>query len=153
MIGPRADLEDQVQNVFVEMCRAAGAFRGESLVSTFLGGIAVRVARRAVGGAATARLHQELHPEMPCEAPSPDELAERRQCLRRAEDLLEGITERKRAAFLMWAIEGKSPMEIAACMGASLSATRSRIYYAQQELRMGALSDPCLREFVTRSVA
>ena len=40
---------------------------------------------------------------------------------------------------------------IAETMGASISATRSRIFYAQKELRARAAADPYLREFVEES--
>ena len=40
---------------------------------------------------------------------------------------------------------------IAETMGASISATRSRIFYAQKELKARAAADPYLREFVEES--
>src|SRR5688500_13983773 len=48
ILGPRQDLEDLVQNTFLETLRALPSYRGESALSTFVAGIAVRVARRAM---------------------------------------------------------------------------------------------------------
>jgi DNA-directed RNA polymerase specialized sigma24 family protein len=45
----------------------------------------------------------------------------------------------------------KAPAEIAALTCASLSATRSRIFYAQQELKREAALDPYLREYLEQA--
>src|SRR6185436_12549426 len=39
LLGHRADMDDLVQTVFLEMCRALPGFRGDSSFSTFVGGI------------------------------------------------------------------------------------------------------------------
>src|SRR5438045_5995334 len=48
LVGPSPDVDDLVQQVFVEGFRSLRAFRGEALFSTWLSRIAVRVTMRAV---------------------------------------------------------------------------------------------------------
>lgn len=148
LLGPRDDLDDLVQNVFVELCRALPRFRGDSQLSSFVGGITVRVARRAMRPSAWFR--RRVHVEL--EAVAPDVGIERRtdaqEGLRRVRAALEGVAPKKRIAFLLWALDGKTPDEIAELTNASVSATRSRIFYARKELAKRAAQDPVLRELI-----
>lgn len=148
ILGPRVDLEDLVQIVFMELCRALPSFRGDSAFSTFVGGITVRVARRAMRPTAWWKRRSELtdEPAAPTAGPERDVMAHEQ--LRRVRGALEHLSDKKRVAFLLWALEGLSFEEVAVTMGASLSATRSRIFYAQKELRSRAERDPYLRDLL-----
>jgi RNA polymerase sigma-70 factor, ECF subfamily len=147
LLGARADIEDLVQTVFLETCRALPGFRGDSAVSTFIGGITVRVARRAMRPSAWTRLRSEWVDE-PRSNGNPEESAQQAEQLRRMHDALARLSSKKRAAFLLWALEGMDVPAIAELMEASVSATKSRILYAQRELRQRAERDPYLRELV-----
>jgi RNA polymerase sigma-70 factor (ECF subfamily) len=144
MLGPRADLEDLVQTVFLETCRALPGFRGDSAISTFVGGITVRVARRAMRPAAwfTRRAHVEVEP---LAVGDPERAAGHAEQLRRLHRALDKVAPKKRIAFLLWALEGLDVAAIAELTGASPSATKSRIFYAQKELRNLAARDPYLK--------
>jgi RNA polymerase sigma-70 factor (ECF subfamily) len=148
--GPRHDLEDLVQNTFLETLRALPGFRGESSLSTFVLGIAVRVARRA--GRPTRVTRESVSLEHAAElvdpGPEPEGKAHERELLRRVHAILADVAEPKRVAFLLWALEGMAPAEIARSMQASLAATRSRIFYAQKELLSAAERDPYLSHWL-----
>ena len=144
LLGPRADMEDLVQNVFVEMCRALPGFRGDSTVSTFVGGITVRIARRAMRPTAWARFRSPMPEHEPAGPHRTDESAVAAEQIRRLDAALRGISADKRIAFVLWAVEGKSVETIARMVGASVPATRSRIHYAQKELKALAATDPYL---------
>lgn len=150
LLGPRADIEDLVQTVFLETCRALPGFRGDSAVSSFVGGITVRVARRAMRPSAWTRLRGEWSRE-PAAHGDPEQAAQQSEQLRRVHAALERLSSKKRAAFLLWALEGLEVAAIAELMQASVPATKSRILYAQRELRQRAERDPYLRELVGRS--
>jgi RNA polymerase sigma-70 factor (ECF subfamily) len=150
LLGPRADLEDWMQIVFLETCRALPRFRGTSSVSTFVGGICVRVARRAMRTSAWTRRRVELDFE-PLASSNPELAAEQSEQLRRLHVALSRLSSKKRAAFLLWSLEGLDVRAIAELMQASVSATKSRILYAQRELRQRAERDPYLRELVAGS--
>ncbi|NMC72371.1 MAG: sigma-70 family RNA polymerase sigma factor [Myxococcales bacterium] len=149
LLGPRNDREDLVQIVFLELCRALPSFRGECTLSTFVGAVAVRVARRAMRPPAWQRRRGPMPDDPPAPATDgPEDSAWRVRQLRRLHAVLDRIAPRKRTAFALWALEGLDVAEIAALTGASVAATRSRIFHAQRELRRLAAADPVLRELV-----
>ena len=147
MLGPRQDMEDLVQVVFLEACRALPGFRGDSAVSTFIGGITVRVARRAMRPSAWLRRRVWDAPE-PVAASDPERGAQQAEPLLRVRRALEAIAAKKRVAFLLWAVEGMEVPAIAELTGATVAATKSRIFYAQRELQQRAARDPALRELL-----
>ncbi|MDB4976430.1 MAG: polymerase sigma factor [Myxococcaceae bacterium] len=148
--GPRQDLEDLVQTTFLETLRALPSFRRESELSTFVSGIAIRVARRALRPSLVVRHAVAMDESM---EPSTEGGLEQQlrdvEALRRAQTILSSVTEPKRVAFLLWALEGMAIPDIAASMEASIAATRSRIFYAQKELAKAAQADPYLLEWLT----
>jgi RNA polymerase sigma-70 factor, ECF subfamily len=151
LLGPRKDLDDLIQTVFLEAFKALPRFRGESKLSTFIGGITVRVARRAMRPSAWWRRRGPM-PADPADesyASGPEGRVAANEQIARVRKALERISPKKTTAFLLWALEGMSPEEIAQMTGTSLSATRSRIYYAQKELKERAAQDPYLRELLS----
>jgi RNA polymerase sigma-70 factor (ECF subfamily) len=148
LLGRRPDLEDCVQTVFLEACRALPGFRGESTLSTFIAGITVRIARRAMRPTAWLLRRTQMEEEPEDVRPGPEDQAYRAEQLRRTRRALERIAPKKRVAFLLWAVEGLPPEEIAKVTGSSPSAVRSQIFYAQKELRARAAHDPYLKELV-----
>jgi RNA polymerase sigma-70 factor (ECF subfamily) len=148
-LGARADVDDLVQTVFLELLRSLPRFRGESRMSTFIGGITMMVIRRARRGTAWDARRESLEEEHEGRAPSPERAAIAREQLRRLEGALDRISAKKRDAFLMWSIGGQSPREIAVETKATLSATRSRIFYAKKELAAAAEKDDYLEELIT----
>ncbi len=149
ILGPRNDLEDLVQNVFVELCRALPSFRGDSRLSTFVGGITVRVARRALRPSAWVRRRGPM-PEVASadEKSGPEREAIARDRMRRVHRALDAIKPKKRIALTLYAFEGMSPAEIAELTGAKEHTVRSRIWHARKELIAAARRDPVLREIV-----
>jgi RNA polymerase sigma-70 factor, ECF subfamily len=150
-LGQRSDLEDLVQTVFVELCGALGKYRGgdTSSVSGFIRGYAKMVALRAMHPPAWDRKKCVLDFDPMTGEIDPQEAAVRREQVRRASSALCRISARKRYAFMLWAIDGKTPDEISRLTNASISAVRSRIFYAQKELKKIAVKDPYLRELVS----
>lgn len=147
LLGPRADIEDLAQTVFLETCRALPRFRGESSVSTFVAGICIRVVRRAMRPTAWLRRRADWESD-PIAASNPERAAEQAEQLRRLHHALSRLSAKKRVAFLLWSLEGLDVRAIAEMMEASVPATKSRILYAQRELKQRAERDPYLREFV-----
>lgn len=149
ILGPRHDLEDLVQTVFLETCRALPSFRGESTLSTFVGGITVHVARRAMRPTAWWKRRAPMPEHDPASPEAPlDARAMASEQLRRTRIALDRIAPKKRVAFLLWALEGMSFEQISELTGSSVSATRSQIFYAQKELKKRAAHDPYLKDLV-----
>ena len=148
LLGPRQDLEDLVQTVFVELCKSIPGFRGDSKLSTFVGGITVRVARRAMRPPAWFRKRGPMPEDPPSPTAGPERVMIAETQIARVRDALDKISSPKRVAFLLWALDGMTVADIAQTTGASVAATRSRIYYAQKELRRKASKDPYLKELL-----
>jgi RNA polymerase sigma-70 factor (ECF subfamily) len=152
VFGPRQDLEDLVQTTFLETLRALPSFRHDSSVSTFVAGVALRVGRRARRPSMVQKNSRALDDanELMSVLPGADEQSDAAEALRRVRAILEGIAEPKRVAFLLWAVEGMPVDDIAQVMQASRPATRSRIFYAQKELKAVASADPLLQHWLVR---
>jgi RNA polymerase sigma-70 factor (ECF subfamily) len=149
LLGPRRDLEDLVQIVFVELMRSLPRFRGDSKLSTFVGGITVQVARRALRPTAWDRRKTampDVEPEH--DTSSVDEVVHRRAQLAALHRALDGLSEDHRISLLLWALEGLEPAAIAEMTNATVSATRSRIWWAQKHLRRAAQAEPLLKELI-----
>ena len=148
MLGARADLEDLVQNVFLEMCRVLPRFRNESSFTTFLGGITTIVARRAMRPTAFDRRRAVLADDILSESSDPERATVDRRRIDALHRALSAVPDHHRIAFTLWALEGLEPKVIADMTGATLSATRSRIFYAQKHLKESARTDAWLAEWL-----
>jgi RNA polymerase sigma-70 factor (ECF subfamily) len=137
MVGPRAELEDLVQEVFVQVHRSLRDFRGEARFSTWLHRVTVNVVlmhRRA------ERSRPVLTEELPAgtiedsSSVLPDDEAERRARIAAFFEVLKGISEKKRVVFVLHDLEGLSPQEIGEIVGAPVLTVRTRLFYARREL-------------------
>lgn len=136
LLGPVAEREDLVQQVFLEVHRALPAFRGESAFSTFLYRIVAHVAyqhlrrtRRRPPAFGDGALDELVAPGL-----SPEAALRERQELEQTFALLARIKPKKRIALLLRTVEGLPLEEIAAVVGARLSAVAHRVRHAQREL-------------------
>lgn len=147
MLNAPADLEDVVQEVFVQVFRSLKDFRGQSKFSTWLHRVTVNVVlmhRRS------AKSRPVLAPETPQElVPDehrllPDEEAEKAERLHAFQRLLGRIAEKKRVVFVLHELEGLSPNEIADIVGAPVLTVRTRLFYARRELEEMLAEEPSL---------
>lgn len=137
LVGPVGEREDLVQEAFVAAYRALPSFRGEAAFSTFLYRIATRVGcdyleRRTRAARVTftdAVLDELVAPEA-----SPLERAEHRKELERAFRLLAMLSPKRRAAFVLVAIEGLSLRDAAEALGADEQAIKQRVLDGRKEL-------------------
>jgi len=147
MLNTPADLEDVVQEVFVQVYRSLKDFRGQSKFSTWLHRVTVNVVlmhRRA------ARSRPVLAEEAPGDivpderAPLPDEDAERFERMRAFQRLLGRLAEKKRVVFVLHELEGLPPQEIAEIVDAPVLTVRTRLFYARRELEAMLGEEPSL---------
>ena len=149
LVGPTPDFEDLVQNTFAEAMRALPRFRGDASFKTWLTSIAVHVAQHHLrAGRVRRHVALELVPEESYSLDDGRANAEQQLDERRLGPalyaLLDKIAAPKRVALMLFAIEGRSVEEVAALMGASQTATRSRVFFARRELRALIAADPRL---------
>lgn len=153
MLGPSADLEDLVQEVFLQVHRSVAAFRGSSRFTTWLYRVTVNVVlmhRRALRSRPRLAAEDEGPPVVDS-APLPDEQFARDARVRAFYRLLERLSEKKRTVFVLHEIEGLSPGEISALVGAPVLTVRTRLFYARREVQQLMADEPELQNLVRDS--
>lgn len=146
MLGPSAELEDLVQEVFVQVLRSLHGFRDEARFSTWLYRVALNVVlmhRRATGR--RPRLVDEAKGEPPIDvAPSAHEALETRRRAEAFHALLGRLSEKKRTVFVLHELEGLTPARIGEIVGAPVLTVRTRLFYARRELLAQLEEEPTL---------
>ena len=152
MLNAPADLEDVVQEVFVQVFRSLKDFRGQSKFSTWLHRVTVNVVlmhRRS------ARSRPVLTEELPGELVAddgqtlPDEAVDQLERMRAFQRLLARLADKKRVVFVLHELEGMSPAEIADVVGAPVLTVRTRLFYARRELEAMLAEEPTLAPLAT----
>ncbi|MCC6216534.1 MAG: RNA polymerase sigma factor [Polyangiaceae bacterium] len=146
MLSAQADVEDVVQEAFLQAYRSLKDFRAEARFSTWLYRVTVNVVlmhRRAARSRPVLTLPAEGVDPGDARA-WPDDLAARNARLRAFARLLDRLSEKKRAVFVLHELEGKSPVEIAELVGAPVLTVRTRLFYARRELEAMLEQEPTL---------
>ncbi|HEY2408409.1 MAG TPA: RNA polymerase sigma factor [Polyangiaceae bacterium] len=146
MLGQSSDLDDLVQEVFLQVHRSIRDFRSEARFSTWLYRVAVNVVlmhrRAARSRPVLGELPDTLAPADVRELPD-DALARQRR-VSAFYRLLEGLSEKKRTVFVLHEIEGLPPAEIARVVGSPVLTVRTRLFYARRELLAQLDNEPAL---------
>ena len=143
LCGPDDDLDEVVQDTYVEIIRHVGGFRGESSFLTWAAAVARsqlhrqrrRRRRFAVRDGAidlAARSFPELLGQT---SPNPEgetETGHLRGHLRRA---LAELAPLDREVFILRQLEGMTAPEVADTLGLTVPAVKSRLHRARQQLR------------------
>ena len=138
LVGPVAEREDLVQQIFVDVHRALPSFRGDSAFSTFLYRVAARAAYDHLARRRRSRTAIDIdhaYEELISDELTPAERAQRRRDVEHALELLGRLTPKKRIAFVLVVIEGMSLREAAALTGASPDAVKQQVLHARKELQ------------------
>jgi len=144
LAGPSPDLDDLVQTVFVEGFRSLPAFRGEALFSTWLGRIAVRVIWKHRRRPALRLVPLDSAGPIRRDTPGPELGLDARRRVAQVDALLAVLSPKRRSAFVLHVLEGHPVEEVAAMLGASVSAVKVRIHDARREIERRARRDPVL---------
>jgi RNA polymerase sigma-70 factor (ECF subfamily) len=148
VVGSNAQLDDLIQDAFLEVFRSLPSFRGESTLRTWIDRCAVRV---AYAHFKRKRRHPVLLavPEEASDAPSVEERTSMRQALRRVYAELSRLEPHQRIAFTLFAIEGRSQRDVADIMSSTIATVKIRVWRARRALEESARLDPLLAEFLT----
>lgn len=132
-----AKVDDALQETFLIASRKLGEFEGRSSHSTWLFGIALRVAR----GVRRAREHQALATE-PVDAQAQlDEQADARRAALRLDALLRTLDDEQREVFVLAEFEERTAPEIAEITGAKLNTVYSRLRLARQAVQAAFVAE------------
>jgi RNA polymerase sigma-70 factor (ECF subfamily) len=141
LLGNEEDALDVVQESFIHAMRGIQAFRGQSTFRTWFYRIVTHAAldyRRWRTIRATGSLDAEGAVDPEATGPSHRSPAEEAAAndLREAIDkALANVSEKNRAALILFALEGMSYKEVADVLGISVGTVMSRIFNARQRLR------------------
>lgn len=134
MVGPRPDLEDLLQETFLQLHRALRRFRGDSRFTTFAHRVSANVALKYLR---TKRRNPEDAwaevPEQASEAADPERSAQARQAERIVHQALEHLAPKKRIVFICVELVGMSLDEVAEAVDAPVNTVRSRLLAARTE--------------------
>ena len=145
---PKADLDDVLQDVFIEVYRSIRRFEGKSAFTTWLYRLTVHVAMKSRRKQTRSRLDivEEL-PEQAHDGPAPDDVSLSAERQVRVEALLEKLSPKKRAVLVLHDLQGVEAQRIAEILETNVLTVRTRLFYARKELEALAKEDPALAEF------
>lgn len=146
MLGRATDLEDIVQEVFLQVHRSIRDFRHGARFSTWLYRVTVNVVLMHRRAAKSRPVFSELpeHATAIDQRAGADEQLERERRVQAFHRLLDRLSEKKRVVFVLHELEGLAPGEIAKIVGAPVLTVRTRLFYARRELLQMLAEEPSL---------
>jgi RNA polymerase sigma-70 factor (ECF subfamily) len=149
ILGSNAEIEDLIQEAFIEIFRSMPGFRGEASLGTWLDRIVVRIAFAHLRRRKVDTVHLAVVPDLPSAEPRADERLMTRQAAARLYDVLDRVPAAQRVAFTLHVIDGRPLKDVAAAMTATVVATKVRVWRAWGAVRKAASRDPLLGTLVT----
>jgi RNA polymerase sigma-70 factor (ECF subfamily) len=140
LVGRSADLQDLLQETLTAALKSFPRYRGEDALGTWLSSIAVNIARSHLRR--PRRHHEELGEHIADDQDGASDAATRHQLGARLVAHLDHLDANKRIAFVLHVLEDMPLVEVAALMGASHAATKSRVLFARRILLKRLKKDP-----------
>ena len=136
-VGRTGEVEDLVQNTFLEIARGRARFDGRSAVATWLLGIATNVARHHLRSRSRRlRLLEAVKAVIPLGAATgAAETLDARRLLQRVDDQLQAEPPERRLAFLLCELEGVSAGDAARLLETTETAVWKRVSDVRRALR------------------
>lgn len=135
VVGQSPDLEDLVQESYIQLMRALKTYRGDSRVSTFLHRVCVNVGLMHLRG--KRRRKEEATDEVPEHATDerhdPERAAQVKQAATLVQKALSQLSEEKAAVFVYHELLGMKPEEISELVDCPVNTVRSRLNRARQD--------------------
>ncbi len=148
VLGSNRDMEDLVQEAFVQVFRSLRNYRGEAKLATWVDRIATRVAFAHLSRKRPAMAHLEVLPEIPANDASAERRAFVREAARRLYMVLDHLDPKYRVAFTLHVIDGRPLKEVAEMTESTVVATKTRVWRARREVNRRSERDPVLAAFL-----
>lgn len=138
MLGRTSEVDDVLQEVFIQFYRSLGRFRGDASVRTYLKRIAINKAldvlrrRKRFFGRFLSRDDDAVHLNEPAPGQEPVEATERDRLVRRA---IASLPPNYRAVITLRLIDGYSTEETARMLNIPYGTVLSRLNRANQKLK------------------
>jgi RNA polymerase sigma-70 factor (ECF subfamily) len=148
ILGANRELEDLLQDAFIEIFRALPSFRGESTLGRWCQTIAVRVAYLAISRRRPPSVDLALVEDIVASDADVRRQMLAREAARRLYAALDRIEAKQRIAYALAAIDGKSLAEVAELTASSVFAVKTRVWRARRELWRRAQKDAVLSAYL-----
>jgi RNA polymerase sigma-70 factor (ECF subfamily) len=138
LLGPSAEVEDVVHDVFVAAPAAFRGYRGEGTVRAFVFSIAVHHVRHHVRAASRRRSWLDrfrLAPRDHASPPTPEAQSQRRELAERLQRALATLSFEHRATVVLCELEEMTSSEAAEVLGVPEGTIRTRLFHAKKKLR------------------
>ena len=136
LLGEDAAAEDVVQETFASLSRAAGRYRGDAALETFLLSIAIKRARDHARAALRRRRTLDDYARLDIGGiRDPEHHTYRAQLAARMAAALDRLPHRQREVFVLCAVEGLSSSETSVLIGVPQNTVRTRLLHARRRLR------------------
>jgi len=146
-----ADVEDLVQEVFLQVHRSLADFKGQAKFSTWLHRVTVNVVLMCRRAARSRPVFAgEVSETEPDRGLLPDEDTARKHRLEAFRRVLDRLPEKKRTVFVLHEIEGLPPAEIATIVDAPVLTVRTRLFYARREICDLMRDEPTLADLAKK---
>lgn len=148
ILGSNREIEDLLQDSFIEIFRALPTFRGDSTLGRWCQTIAVRVAYLAISRRRPPAVDLALVEETVAGDADVRRHVQVREATRRLYAALDRIEAKQRIAFALAVIDGKPLAEVAELTDSSVFAIKTRVWRARRELMRRAGKDAALAAYV-----
>jgi RNA polymerase sigma-70 factor (ECF subfamily) len=135
--GQRNDLDDIVQEVFLQVHKSIASFQGTSKFTTWLYRLTINVSLQYVKAKkhrAVPYLAIETRRDLAADEPSPERQVWSQERWQILMSILETLSEKKRIVFMLHEIEGVEAKEIGAILGIPTLTVRTRLFYARKAI-------------------
>ncbi len=137
LVGNSPDLDDLIQESFIQLLKALKGFRGDAKFSTFLYRVCANVAfmhLRSKGRRREELVEESPEPVSAAPVETPERKAEVNQAAKILEKALAQLPPERRVVFVYHDFLGMKPEEIAEALGIPSNTARSRLNRARQDL-------------------
>lgn len=148
ILGSNRELEDLIQDAFLEIFRALGSFRGDSTLTRWCQTIATRTAYLAISRRRPVPVDLALVEEIVAGDANTHRLAQMREAARRLYAALERLDGKHRIAFALAVIDGRPLAEVAQLTDSTVVAVKTRVWRARKDLMKRASKDAVLASYL-----
>lgn len=148
ILGSNRDLEDLIQDAFLEIFRALPSFRGDSTLSRWCQTIATRTAYLTISRRKPVSIDIALVQDELAGDADTRRQAQLREIARRLYIALDRIEAKQRIAFALAVIDGLSLAEVAQLTESTVVAVKTRVWRARRDLMKRASRDAVLAQYV-----
>jgi len=148
ILGANRDLEDLIQDAFLEIFRALPSFRGDSTLGRWCQTIATRTAYLAISRRKPATVDLAVVEDVIANDHDTRRHAQVRVAARRLYAALDKVEAKQRIAFALAVIDGRSLAEVAQLTDSTMIAVKTRVWRARRDLLKRAGKDPVLASYL-----